>query len=205
MQQNNTIKLNSDEKLSFPQGYMRLFDKIDELLSLKDCVVISIDGMCGGGKTFLSEVLEKRYDCNVFHADSFFLQQHQRSEKRLSEIGGNLDFERLRSEVLDLIEVGKDIEYHHFSCSSLSLDKTVCASFKKLNIVEGSYTQNPRLGFLFDLNVFICTSKETQQNRILNRNGLEKLQQFIDVWIPKENAYFEKFKIKENAHLVIET
>lgn len=209
MQEIDNSKLNSSpqkyKNSLFPQGYIRLFEKIDELLLSEDNIIIAIDGMCGGGKTYLSNLLEKRYDCNVFHADSFFLQGHQRTAERLSEIGGNLDFERLKTDVLDKIFKGEVFEYKHFSCSTLSLGETSVVYPKKLNIVEGSYIQNPRLDFHFDINVFICTSSETQEKRILKRNGEEKLKQFKELWIPKENAYFKAFDIKENCDIIIET
>ncbi len=200
--ENNNGKIDSEE---YPQGYLELFSRIEEFLKKQGSVTISIDGMCGSGKTYLSEILQDKYDCNVFHADSFFLQKHQRTKERLAEIGGNLDFERLKFEVLDNLKKGESFSYHHFSCGTLTLDKSVSVQAKKINIVEGSYIQNPKLGFSFDLSIFICTSRETQQERILKRNGAEKLQQFNALWIPKENIYFETYKIKENADIVIET
>jgi len=47
--------------------------------------LIAIDGCCGSGKTTLANKLAKELNASVFHMDDFFLQPHQRTEKRLSE------------------------------------------------------------------------------------------------------------------------
>ena len=46
--------------------------QIDDLLKTGRQIVIAIDGNCTAGKTTLAAVLEKEYDCNVFHMDDFF-------------------------------------------------------------------------------------------------------------------------------------
>ncbi|MFI3129392.1 MAG: shikimate kinase [Bacillota bacterium] len=186
-------------------AYQSLFDKIDEMIALGGVFTIAIDGMCGSGKTFLSKILAEKYDCNIFHADSFFLQKHQRTAERLALVGGNLDFERLKEEILDKISLEKNFSYRHFSCSELSLGNETFVTPKNINILEGSYCQNPILDFSFHLKVFLCTSSEKQENRILKRNGFEKLQDYKKFWIPKENAYFEKYRVKENCDLIIKT
>ena len=42
-------------------------------------------------------------------------------------------------------------------------------------------------------------SPEDQIANIKRRNGLEKAKQFQNIWIPKEEAYFEKFHVMEGA------
>ena len=48
--------------------------QIDDLLTQKDAVIVSIDGKCTSGKTTLASKLAELYDCNVFHMDDFFLR-----------------------------------------------------------------------------------------------------------------------------------
>ena len=81
--------------------------KIDELLTQKDMVVVAIDGKCTSGKTTLASKLAQIYDCNVFHMDDFFLRPEQRTPERFAEIGGNVDYERFREEVLLPLKSGK--------------------------------------------------------------------------------------------------
>ena len=63
-------------------------------------LLIAIDGKCGSGKTTLGFYLKRQFDANLFHMDDFFLQDSQRTEERLAETGGNVDYERFREEVL---------------------------------------------------------------------------------------------------------
>jgi shikimate kinase len=77
-----------------------LYNTLDHLLESKDRVLIAIDGYSGSGKSSLAEMIQQRTDCNLFHMDDFFLQEYQRTPKRLLEPGGNVDYERFLEEVL---------------------------------------------------------------------------------------------------------
>ena len=77
-----------------------LKNRIDDLMRTDKQIVIAIDGNCTAGKTTLAAVLEKEYDCNVFHMDDFFLRPQQRTAERYAEPGGNVDYERFQEEVL---------------------------------------------------------------------------------------------------------
>ena len=73
---------------------MEIFDKIDELLSLKKEIVVAVDGCAASGKTTLAKILKERYDCQIIKMDDFFLPLNKRTEERLSTPGGNIDYER---------------------------------------------------------------------------------------------------------------
>jgi len=170
----------------------------------KDPVVVAIDGKCAGGKTTLGYYLQSVFDCNLFHMDDFFLQNYQRTEERLSEPGGNVDYERFRAEVLDPILLKQPVNYRTFNCSLRKIDNEYVVTPKRLNIVEGSYSQHPYFGNSYDLRVFLDISTRDQIDNIRKRNGSEKLKLFLKKWIPMENKYFEYFKIKENSQIIID-
>ena len=71
--------------------------------------------------------------------------------------------------------------------------------WQPLVIIEGSYSHHPYFGDAYDLRVFLEVTPPEQRNRILKRNGEFMLERFVNEWIPKENAYFEKFGIKNAA------
>ena len=46
-------------------------------------------------------------------------------------------------------------------------------------------------------------NEENQLENIRKRNGEEKLAMFKERWIPKEEAYFRAFGIKEKSDIVV--
>ena len=131
-------------------------------------------------------------DTALFHADDFFLRPEQRTAARYAQPGGNLDRERLESEILIPISRNKAAVYRPFNCRTLSLREPVTVLPGRLNIVEGSYSFHPELARYYDLSVFLDISPETQRSRILKRNGPEWGQQFFDRWVPLEQTYFHE-------------
>lgn len=166
--------------------------------------VIAIDGMSGSGKTTLGELLHKEFpDSNLFHMDDYFLQPHQRTTERLSEVGGNVDYERFMDEIILHLNDRTGISYHKFNCQTQLLSPAIRVPWKPLVIIEGAYSQHPYLGEPYDLRIFCEISEEEQRNRILIRNGPEMLKRFATEWIPKENAYFKKYQIREKSGLLL--
>ena len=166
--------------------------------------LIAIDGMCGSGKTTLATYLAQELNASVFHMDDFFLQPHQRTEARLSEPGGNVDYERFREEVLNHIADADGVTFHPFNCHGWKLAaEAVTVPYNDIIILEGSYSHHPSLGDYADVRIFSHVRAEVQQERILHRNGEEMLEMFISRWIPMEERYFEKFSVSEKADLVI--
>ncbi|HMM32787.1 MAG TPA: hypothetical protein PKB13_13545 [Clostridia bacterium] len=183
--------------------FLEVFFRIDALLKQKERVDVAIDGRCGSGKTTLAGLLNGVYDCNVFHADDFFLQNFQRTKERLAEPGGNVDYERLKAEVTD--RLGQSISFRPFDCSVGALGEEKTAPPKRLNIVEGSYSMHPKLEKKYDLAVFLDVEDNEQLGRIGARSGKAALKRFKSMWIPMENRYFEAFHIREHADVVIVT
>lgn len=165
-------------------------------------VTVAIDGMCGSGKSTLGRILKEIYDCNLFHMDDFFLRPEQRTEARLKEIGGNVDYERFADEVLGHLADPEGFRYQVFDCGTRTLAEMVQVPYRKLNIIEGSYSQHPSFGDIYDLRFFYGIDNEEQKHRILKRNGAVMLERFINEWIPMENRYLETFGIKERSILV---
>ncbi len=162
--------------------------------------VVAIDGMSASGKTTLGELLHKQFpNSNLFHMDDYFLQAHQRTDKRLSEVGGNIDYERFMNEIILHLNDRDVFSFCKYDCHTQTLSSKIHVPWKPLVIIEGAYSQHPYFGNVYDLRIFYEISKEKQQERILKRNGFEMLKRFENEWIPKENAYFEFYEIKKSC------
>ena len=174
--------------------------QIDELLAAKDTVIVAIDGKCTSGKTTLASKLAEIYDCNVFHMDDFFLRPQQRTPERYAEPGGNVDYERFHSEVLQPLKMQMPFSYRPFSCKTFSMADSVAVQPKKLNIVEGTYSLHPYFANPYDLTVLLSVEPEIQRQRILQRP--ERVHKpFFEMWIPMENTYLEKLGITADLTL----
>ena len=176
--------------------------QIDDLLCQRNQVIVAIDGSCTSGKTTLATCLSEIYDCNVFHMDDFFLRPEQRTQERYAEVGGNVDYERFREEVLLPLKSGKPFSYRPFDCSTFTLSDPVTVTPRKLNIIEGSYSHHPYFGDPYDLKILLTIPPELQQQRILQRPAFLH-KRFFEEWIPMENRYFEEFEISDKCDIIL--
>lgn len=185
-------------------GYAQVIRDIDEAVGAAGNrqILVAIDGMCGSGKSTLGAALQEHYGCNLFHMDDFFLRPEQRTKERYAEPGGNVDYERFQAEILDHIADRQGLEYRVFDCRRMEIGGIVRVPFRQLNIIEGSYSQHPYFGDIYDLRFFLRITGEEQIRRIRRRNGEAMLGKFRDVWIPMENCYFEAFGIEEKSRKV---
>lgn len=156
-----------------------IIDKIKAVAAEKSTFTVAIDGRCASGKTTLAARLGEALDCNIIHTDDFYLQGSQRTEKRYAEPGGNLDRERLSQEVLIPLSKGLIPVYIPFNCSTMSFAEEIKLNKKRIYIIEGSYSCHPELRKFYDLTIFVTTDNEAQRKRILERNGKERLTDFI--------------------------
>ena len=69
--------------------------------------------------------------------------------------------------------------------------------------VEGAYSCHPVLGEYMHRKIFLDIDSNKQTERIRNRNGEERLQDFLNLWIPLEEAYFQAFSVEEQADYLI--
>lgn len=180
----------------------KIYTMIDSALENGDMtsqVNVAIDGMCGSGKTTLAEELARRYDCNLFHMDDFFLRPEQRTAARYAQAGGNVDYERFRTEVLEHLADEGGFAYRRFDCRRMVLGESREVSWNRLNIIEGAYSCHPYFGDAYQLCFFMEVSAGEQKRRILARNGAEMYQRFEREWIPMENRYFEAYGIRDKC------
>lgn len=164
--------------------------------------LIAIDGNCGSGKTTLAHRLANEFDASIFHMDDFFLQPHQRTPKRLSEPGGNVDYERFKEEVLNHIQDEAGVTYRPFSCHEWKLADAVTVPYNDIVIIEGSYSHHPYFSNVHNIKIFLEISPEEQKKRIIARDGEAIWPMFEQNWIPMEHQYFKAFQIRENSTVI---
>jgi len=148
--------------------------------------------------------------------DSFFLRLKQRTQERLSEPGGNIDYERFGSEVLKPLKTRENFVYRPYDCRAMQLTDPVYVEQTRLTVVEGVYSMHPyftRICFadtstgdkstIYDISVFLKVNEDEQLRRLRERNPM-LLERFISEWIPMENRYFEHFMISQKSDYVFD-
>ena len=186
--------------------FFGLFVSINQLLSQKETSLIALDGSSGCGKSYLSEAVKTVYGdkLQIIHMDDFFLQQHQRTNERLAQPGGNIDYERFEQAIIKPYLQGTLSSYQKFDCRTMSLGKQVELPPARIYLVEGVYSQHPVFSTYYDLKVFLKIDTNQQLERIRQRSGEILLAKFIETWIPMENTYFSAFDIEKKADLSYE-
>lgn len=182
--------------------FLDFFTEVDKRL-VNGSVIVAIEGGSASGKTTLGSTLSNIYDCTLFHMDDFFLQPGQRTPERYAQIGGNVDWERFLTEVLEPLSKGEAVNYRKFDCSTMSVEDAIQVIPKKLTIIEGAYSLHPELEKYYDFSVFLDVSAQLQKERIQKRNSPQLAKRFFEEWIPLENVYFSKTKVKERCDLTI--
>ena len=184
--------------------FLPFFQAVDGLRW--DHLLIGIDGRCASGKSTLGRLASRVYGANLIPMDDFFLPPERKTKARLSEPGGNVDYERFAEEILEPFRLGGTFSYRPYRCHPVpGFLEPVEIAPKRLIIVEGSYSHHPYFEQPYQLSVFMTTNAQTQRERILRRNGSEMLERFISTWIPLEEAYFTACRTQEQADLVLRT
>ena len=168
-------------------------------------LLIALDGRCGSGKTTLAAQLAQQFPASaVFHTDDYYLPPAQRIPNWAETPCANMDLARLREELLCPARAGQPVHYCAYSCREGAYRPAVLLAPQPLYIIEGSYSQHPSLADLYDCTVFVTCSQAEQARRLQAREG-ERYQNFVQRWIPLEEAYFKKYGVEGAADFTIDT
>ena len=180
--------------------YFDIFKTV--LHALRDHSVISIDGPCAAGKTTIGKLLSSFLECPCIHMDDYFLQPHQRTPKRLQQPGGNIDYERFHQEINEAWNQDQPIHMHSYDCTTQTMRKEVVLEKGHLLVIEGSYAHHPFLDDMHAFKIFMDIDPDLQFDRLQKRSSSNRLNDFVEMWIPMEKQYFDTFSIKEKSDYV---
>lgn len=186
--------------------YEKLIHTIKTHLPITTPFILTIDGMCGSGKTTLAEYLSTIFDTSIIHMDNFFLPFERKTEERLAEPGGNIDYERFLEIIIPALQKKAPFSYAAYNCQTSSYDRHIQINPCELIIVEGSYSLHQKFGHYYDLSLFLSVNTDEQLQRLKSRCKNEtKFHRFQTDWIPMETIYHEKQLIPQRADIIIDT
>ena len=177
--------------------------RVEELAGEERPVLVAVDGGCGSGKTALGLALGRAFGCPVVHTDDYYLPFDRRLPNWNCIPAANMDFARLRTEVLDPLRAGRDALCRPYNCHAGQFGPATPLPGGGLVVLEGSYSHHPLLG-AYDLTVFVTCPPPCRARRLQEREG-ENYGRFVDCWIPLEEGYFSVFAVEEKADFVLDT
>lgn len=189
--------------MAHSNAFTQAFEAIGRVAAEKGRCIVAIDGRCAAGKTTLAQQLQTHFGCAVLHMDDFFLRPEQRTAARLSQPGGNVDYERFLEEVLLPLQEGAPFSYRPYDCHSRSLQAPVAVTPTAITVVEGSYSCHESLWAQYDLHIFLDIDSQLQRQRILARNGEAGAEAFFSRWIPLEETYFAARELEKRCALTL--
>ena len=71
-------------------------------------------------------------------------------------------------------------------------------------ILEGSYCNLPEIRKYADVRLFLDAPWEVRKARLLERESPDSMRQFLNRWIPLENAYFAAFHLPDEGCVMID-
>lgn len=166
--------------------------------------VVAIDGRCGSGKTWFAALIQELFPCNIVHMDDFYLPMEKRPPGWEDEVGGNMDFSRVLSELLLPAKGGEPLCYRPYDCHSGRLAGAAELPLHPLTIVEGSYSTHPHLGWQYDCTIFLTCSPKEQAGRLRARDD-SAFPMFQHRWIPMEERYFKLCGTQAQCGHIIDT
>lgn len=186
--------------------YTRLLPVLEKAARLavpgRPCV-IAIDGRAASGKSTMAQQLSAILDASVIRMDDFFLPPDLRTPGRYAQPGGNVHYERFLEEVVPYISVPECFSYRIFNCGKMDYDGSCHVESRQFRIVEGSYSCHPVFGRYASLTVHLEVEPREQTHRISLRNGEAMAEMFRKKWIPLEEEYFEAYRIREKADVIV--
>ncbi|QUG42583.1 (d)CMP kinase [Psychrobacillus sp. INOP01] len=187
------------------ESYDKLVHYIKQQLTIKETVIIAIDGRCGSGKSTFASTLANELNGQIVQMDDFFLPVQLRTKERLQQAGENIHYERFNEEVIIPITRGEDIALQSYDCTTDSFKELQKLPKKFLFIIEGTYSLYQKIRDIYDVKIFMTVDSSIQVTRIKERNGIESLGIFQQKWIPLEEKYFSEYSIENHCDVTIDT
>lgn len=183
---------------SFLTQELKKIQALNFISNIKGNKIIALEGKCGSGKTTLSNYLNEKLSVTIIPIDDFFLPLARKTKNRLSEIGGNVDYERV-GELLLSIRNKQINKYNKFNCQTQSYEEVNIVN-NAIIILEGVYSYHKYFRHLIDYMLYLEVDNSTQDERLRNRSNYER---FIKEWIPLENTYYDSEAVAQHSDIII--
>lgn len=184
--------------------------RIDQLTRKKGKpALVAIDGRSGTGKSTIAKKIAQALNGVEINSDNFWSggsneEWDKRSPKEKADTA--IDWNRLRSEVLEPLRSGKVAKWHSFDWEKgKGLSSTeIVNNPSQLIVLDGAYSSRPELQDLIDLSILIeTTNDQVRRQRLIARENEEYMNEWHGRWDVAEDYYFSKVRPRDTFDLII--
>ena len=155
-----------------------------------ECIVITIDGPAGSGKTTLAKELSSALDsCYTIHMDDLY-------EGWDSTLTPNLTKKLQR--ILEYVKMESRIQFVPFDWLESNFSPQVELPTPKYLIIEGVGSGQSAIRDFISLSLWIEVLPDIGLEQVIKRDG-PAVAQFMPAFIVAQNAHFEKEATKKSA------
>ena len=173
-------------------------------------VLVGIDGGAGAGKTTFAKWLAERIKEDVAPVstvltDRMYRPVGERWKGSIADIpiGYDVDWERIRDEVLLPLKAGKTARFQLYDWIEDCLNEWVEIDSTGVTIIDGVSALRNELAEHYDLRIWVSCPLEIRIARLLNRGDTS--QEEIDSWLLMEERYHAVHEPEKSAHLAIDS
>ena len=178
--------------------------KLRKLQQRSAVALVAIEGRGGAGKSTLARQLHDETGARVIAGDDFYRVMSETERRSLNDQEAYMqyvDWERLRTQVLEPLRNGKPARFERYHWHRNELGETMEFDAKGVIIVEGVYSFRPELRPFYDFSLFVDTPRNLSIERCRKRPHDREF--WIQRWAEVEDWYFEHMNPAEAADMVI--
>lgn len=168
--------------------------------------LVAVDGPGGSGKSTFARRLARELThlgqtVAVVPVDDFYRPASEEGP----EPEGLFDLARLEREVLDPYLAGEPTSYRAFDWNAGSVSREVRrVGSPPILIVEGVFAASPLLGGHHSFGAWVEASRSLRLSRGLARDGEAARGTWTELWMPREDRYFDQTRPDLRADLVVD-
>jgi uridine kinase len=168
--------------------------------------LVAVDECGGSGKSTFAQCLTEELVRAGFHTVTVPVDDFYRPPgSEGPEPEGLFDLTRLKREVIDPYLSGKPVSYRPFDWERgrISRDTRHVGSPSVL-VLEGVFATSPLLGGQHSFSVWVAAPRALRLSRGVERDGEAWRKTWTEVWMPREDSYFERTRPDWRADLVVD-
>jgi uridine kinase len=156
-------------------------------------LLVGVDGRGGSGKSTLAAAIADGVPgAVVVSVDDFAGPQVP-----------EWDWARLREQVLDPVLAGRPGRYQRWEWNRDEPAGWIEVPAGRLVVIEGVSATRSELAAPWALRIWVDAPRPVRLHRAVERDGRAMLSQWVEVWMPSEEAYIDREHPQDRADLIV--